>query len=131
MCAVFEIWPAISPGESALSAHALPPIPALLAVIRQIHHDSGQRYGSRVHGTLRTQGSGACRGRIERLMCRYGIRAIMAPLVGLADSRPNLPVPNLNARAFTAAAPGSPVSTTFQLRGWLYVAAIMASSAAK
>lgn len=100
-------------------------------MIRQIHHDSGQRYGSRVHATLRTQGSGACRGRIERLMCRYGIRAIMAPLVGLADSRPNLPVPNLNARAFTAAAPGSPVSTTFQLRGWLYVAAIMASSAAK
>ncbi|HEX4991484.1 MAG TPA: IS3 family transposase [Candidatus Binatia bacterium] len=100
-------------------------------MIRQIHHDGGQRYGSRVHATLRTQGSGACRGRIERLMCRSGIRAIMAPLVGLADSRPNLPVPNLNARAFTAAAPGSPVSTTFQLRGWLYVAAIMASSAAK
>jgi len=40
-------------------------------------------------------------------------------------------VPNLNARAFTAAAPGLPVSTTFQLRGWLYVAAIMAPSAAK
>jgi len=40
-------------------------------------------------------------------------------------------VPNLNARAFTAAAPGLPVSTTFQLLGWLYVAAIMASSAAK
>ena len=100
-------------------------------MIRQIHHDSGQRYGSRVHAALRTQGSGACRGRIERLMCRYGIRAIMAPPVGLADSRPNLSVPNLNARAFTDAAPGSPVSTTFQLRGWLYVAAIMASSAAK
>ena len=100
-------------------------------MIRQINHDSRQRYGSRVHATLRTQGRAACRGRIERLMCRNGIRAIMAPLVGLADSRPNLPVPNLNARAFTAAAPGLPVSTTFQLRGWLYVAAIMAPSAAK
>ena len=76
MCAVFDIWPAISPGGSALQAHALPPIPALLAVIRQIHHDSGQRYGSRVHAALRTQGSGACRGRIERLMCRYGIRRV-------------------------------------------------------
>ena len=88
---------------------------------------------ARVHAALRTQGSGACRGRIERLMRRYGIRAIMAPprRVRINDSRPNLPVPNLNARAFTAAAPGSPVSTTFQLRGWLYVAAIMASSAAK
>jgi hypothetical protein len=64
-------------------------------------------------------------------MCRSGIRAIMAPLVGLEDSRPNLPVPNLNARAFTAAAPGAPVATTFQLRSRLYVAAIMAASAAK
>ena len=48
-------------------------------MIRQIHRDTGQRYGSRVHAALRTQGSGSCRGRIERLMCRYGIRAIMAP----------------------------------------------------
>lgn len=29
--------------------------------------------------------------------------------VSTNNSRPNLPVPNLNARAFTAAAPGSPV----------------------
>jgi hypothetical protein len=33
-------------------------------VIRQIHRDTGQRYGSRVHAALRTQGSGSCRGRI-------------------------------------------------------------------
>jgi hypothetical protein len=98
-------------------------------VIRRIHHDSGQRYGSRVHAPAfgRREVAPAAAGSNGW----YGIRAIMAPLVGLADSRPNLPVPNLNARAFTAAPPGSPVSTTFQLRGWLYVAAIMASSAAK
>jgi hypothetical protein len=49
---------------------------------------------------------GSCRpaaGRIERLMRRYGIRAIMAPprRVRTSDSRSNLPVPNLNARAFS------------------------------
>jgi putative transposase len=49
-----------------------------------------------VHATLRTQGSGACRGRIERLMCRYGIRAIMARRwVSTNDSRLNLQVLNL------------------------------------
>jgi hypothetical protein len=73
-------------------------------------------------------------GRIERLMRRYGNRAIMAPprRVRTSDSRSNLPVPNLNSRAFTAAAPGSPVINYIPTaEGWLYVAAIMASSAAK
>lgn len=53
---------------------------ALLAEIQQVHRESGERYGSpRVHALLRTQGRGASRGRIERLMRRHGIRAIMAP----------------------------------------------------
>lgn len=62
----------------------------------------------RVHAVLQTQGRGASRGRIERLMRRYGIRAIMAAprRVRTTDSRHNLPIaPNLIARDFTAAAP--------------------------
>lgn len=54
---------------------------------------------------LWTQGPGVSRGRIERLMRRHGIRAIMAPprRVRTTDSRHDLPVaPNLIARDFTA-----------------------------
>jgi hypothetical protein len=56
---------------------------------------------------LRLQGRGASRGRIERLMHRRGIRAIMAPprRVRTTDSRHGPPIaPNLVDRNFTAAA---------------------------
>jgi putative transposase len=110
MCAVLEVSPA---GYYAWRARPVSARAAsnstLLAEIRQVHHDSGQRYGSpRVHAALRTQGRGASRGRIERLMRRYGIRAIMARprRVRTTDSRHDLPIaPNLIARDFTAAAP--------------------------
>jgi transposase InsO family protein len=54
---------------------------------------------------LRRQGRGTSRGRIERLMRRHGIRAIMAAprRVRTTDSRHSLPIaPNLIARDFTA-----------------------------
>lgn len=105
----------------------------LLAEIRQVHRDSGQRYGSpRVHAALRTQGRGASRGRIERLMRRYGIRAIMARprRVRTTDSRHDLPIaPNLIARDFTAAAPNrvwlADITYIPTAEGWLYLAAVM------
>jgi putative transposase len=105
----------------------------LLAEIRQVHHDSGQRYGSpRVHAALRTQGRGASRGRIERLMRRYGIRAIMARprRVCTTDSRHDLPIaPNLIARDFTAAAPNrvwlADITYIPTAEGWLYLATVM------
>jgi hypothetical protein len=84
----------------------------VLAEIRQVHRESGQRYGSpRVHAVLRAQGRDVSRGRIERLMHRHGIRAVMAPprRVRTTDSRHNLPIaPNLIARF------GSPISPTFR-----------------
>ena len=47
--------------------------------IKRVHRDTSGRYGSpRIHAELRAQGRGASRGRIERLMRRHGIRAIMA-----------------------------------------------------
>jgi hypothetical protein len=47
--------------------------------IKRVHRDTSGRYGSpRIHAELRAQGRGVSRGRIERLMRRHGIRAIMA-----------------------------------------------------
>ena len=77
--------------------------------IKRVHHDTNGRYGSpRVHAELRAQGRGASRGRIERLMRRHGIRAIMARprRVRTTDSRHDFPIaPDLLERNFIAAAP--------------------------
>jgi len=105
----------------------------LVAAIRRVHRDSGARYGSpRVHAALRAQGRGASRGRIERLMRRHGIRAIMASprRVRTTDSRHTLPIaPNLVARNFTAAAPNrvwlADITYIPTDEGWLYLAAVM------
>jgi transposase InsO family protein len=106
---------------------------ALLAAIRQVHQDSGGRYGSpRVHAALRMQGRGAGRGRIERLMHRHGIRAIMASpcRVRTTDSRHGLPIAsNLIKRDFVAAAPNriwlADITYIPTAEGWLYLAAVM------
>jgi transposase InsO family protein len=134
MCAVLEVSPAgyYAWRERPVSARATSNS-TLLAEIRQVHHDSGQRYGSpRVHAALQTQGHGASRGRIERLMRRYGIRAIMARprRVRTTDSRHDLPIaPNLIARDFTAAAPNrvwlADITYIPTAEGWLYLAAVM------
>jgi transposase InsO family protein len=134
MCAVLEVSPAgyyawrERPASGRTTSNSV-----LLAEIRQIHRESGQRYGSpRVHAVLRTQGRGASRGRIERLMRRHGIRAIMAPprRVRTTDSRHDLPIaPNLIARDFTAAAPNrvwlADITYVPTAEGWLYLAAVM------
>jgi putative transposase len=134
MCAVLEVSPAgyYAWRERPVGTRAASNS-ALLARIRQVHHDSGQRYGSpRVHAALRTQGRGASRGRIERLMRRHGIRAIMTPprRVRTTDSRHDLPIaPNLIARDFTAPAPNrvwlADITYIPTTEGWLYLAAIM------
>jgi putative transposase len=134
MCAVLEVSPAgyYAWRERPVNARAASNS-TLLAEIRQVHHNSGQRYGSpRVHAALRTQGRGASRGRIERLMRRYGIRAIMARprRVRTTDSRHDLPIaPNLIARDFTAAAPNrvwlADITYIPTAEGWLYLAAVM------
>jgi putative transposase len=134
MCAVLEVSPAgyyawrnRPVSERAKSSTAL------LAAIRQAHQDSSGRYGSpRVHAILRRQGRGTSRGRVERLMRRYGIRAIMTPprRVRTTDSRHDLPIaPNLIARDFTAKAPNrvwlADITYIPTAEGWLYLAAVM------
>jgi hypothetical protein len=57
---------------------------ALVDDIERVHREACGRYGSpRIHAELRAQGRGASRGRIERLMRRHGIRAIMACMASM------------------------------------------------
>jgi putative transposase len=134
LCAVLEVspagyyaWRSRPPSTRSMANREL------VAAIRRIHQDSGGRYGSpRVHALLRSQGRGISRGRIERLMRRHGIRAIMAPprRARTTDSRHALPIaPNLLARDFTAAAPNriwlADITYVPTGEGWLYLAAVM------
>ena len=101
--------------------------------IERVHRDTRGRYGSpRIHVELKAQGRGASRGRIERLMHRHGIRAIMAQprRVRTTDSRHDFPIaPNLLDRNFTAAAPNriwlADITYIETDQGWLYLAAVM------
>jgi putative transposase len=105
----------------------------LIDDIRRVHRDTRGRYGSpRIHVELKAQGRGASRGRIERLMRRHGIRAIMAHprRVRTTDSRHDLPIaPNLLNRNFIATAPNqiwlADITYIETDQGWLYLAAIM------
>src|ERR1700757_3874751 len=134
MCDVLGVSPA---GYYAWRARPESPRAAanreLVDDIKRVHRNTNGRYGSpRVHAALRAQGRGASRGRIERLMRRYGIRAIMAPplRVRTTDSRHDLPIaPNLIARDFTASAPNrvwlADITYIPTAEGWLYLAAVM------
>ena len=134
MCSVLEVSPAgyyawrLRP-QSARSAANY----ELLSAIKQLHQDNHGRYGSpRIHIALQNQGRGVSRGRIERLMRRHGVRAIMAPprRVRTTDSRHDLPVaPNLINRNFTAVEPNqvwlADITYIETAEGWLYLAAVM------
>jgi putative transposase len=101
--------------------------------IKRVHRDTNGRYGSpRVHAELRAQGRGASRGRIERLMRRHGIRALMARprRVRTTNSRHDFPIaPNLIERNFSAAAPNriwlADITYVETDQGWLYLATVM------
>jgi putative transposase len=101
--------------------------------IRRVHRDTRGRYGSpRIHVELKAQGRGASRGRIERLMRRHGIKAIMPRprRVRTTDSRHDLPIaPNLLDRNFIATAPNqiwlADITYIETDQGWLYLAAVM------
>jgi putative transposase len=101
--------------------------------IKRVYRDTYGRYGSpRIHVELKAQGRGASRGRIERLMRRHGIRAIMARpyRVRTTDSRHGLPIaPNLLDRNFVAPAPNcvwlADITYVETDQGWLYLATVM------
>lgn len=105
----------------------------LLEQIRQVHGDSGGRYGSpRVHAVLRSRSIRVGRGRVERLMRYHGVRALVARprRVSTTDSRHSFPIaPNLLQRQFTATAPNrvwlADITYLPTSEGWLYLAAVM------
>lgn len=134
MCAVLGVSPAgYYAWRSRPESHRSAANRALLPEIMRVHRNSGGRYGSpRVHAVLRAQGRGVSRGRIERLMRRHGIRAIMMQprRVCTTDSRHDLPIaPNLLDRNFTASAPNhiwlADITYIPTGEGWLYLAAVM------
>jgi putative transposase len=106
---------------------------ALVDDIKRVHRNTCGRYGSlRSHAELRARGRGVSRGRIERLMRRHGIRAIMARprRVRTTDSRHDFPIAaNLVERSFTAAAPNqiwlADITYVETDQGWLYLATVM------
>ncbi len=134
MCDVLGVSPA---GYYAWRARPESPRAAanreLVDDIKRVHRNTNGRYGSpRVHAELRAQGRGASRGRIERLMRRHGIRAIMARprRVRTTDSRHDFPIaPNLLERNFIAAAPNriwlADITYVETDQGWLYLATVM------
>jgi putative transposase len=101
--------------------------------IKRVHRDAYGRYGSpRIHIELRAQRRGVSGGRIERLMRRHGIRAIMAwpRWVRTTDSRHELPIAsNLLDRNFVAPAPNcvwlADITYVETDQGWLYLATVM------
>ena len=121
------------PGARARRAERSAANRELVDEIRRVHRDTSGRYGSpRIHAELKAQGRGVSRGRIERLMRRHGIRAIMARprRVRTTDSRHDLPIaPNLLDRNFIAAAPNriwlADITYVETDQGWLYLAAVM------
>ena len=134
MCSVLEVSPAgyyawrARPQSARSTANC-----ELLTAIKRVHQDNCGRYGSpRIHIALQRQGRSASRGRIERLMRRHGVRAIMAPprRMRTTDSRHDLPIaPNLLNRNFAAAAPNrvwlADITYIETDEGWLYLAAVM------
>ena len=134
MCAVLGVSPA---GYYAWRVRPECPRAAanreLIDDIKRVHRDTHGRYGSpRVYAELKAQGRGASRGRIERLMRRHGIRAIMARprRVRTTDSRHDfLIAPNLIKRNFIATAPNqiwlADITYVETDQGWLYLATVM------
>jgi transposase InsO family protein len=104
----------------------------LVAEIKQVHEQSGRRYGSpRVHQELRARGSSVGRRRVARLMRQNGIYAKRRRRFRTTtDSKHTMPVaPNLLERRFQVDAPNkvwvTDITYIWTREGWLYLAAIL------
>jgi transposase InsO family protein len=101
--------------------------------IRQVHEQSGQRYGSpRVRAALRQQGQRVSSKRVARLMAAQGLagRRPKRRQPRTTVQQPGAPVaPNLLRRDFSASAPDrkwvADISYVETLEGWLYLAVVL------
>jgi putative transposase len=105
----------------------------LLSDIRRVYADHRGRYGApRIHAELRAEGQTVSRKRIERVMCRHGIRAHVPRRyrVCTTDSKHSLPIAaNLLDRNFVAERPDqvwlADITYIPTGEGWLYLAVIL------
>jgi putative transposase len=104
----------------------------LLALIRSVHAESKQAYGSpRITEELKGRGIPVSRDRVRRLMQAYGIRARhKRRYKATTDSKHTLPVaPNLLSRQFETVAPDqvwtADITYIPTREGWLYLAVVM------
>lgn len=102
---------------------------SLIRDIEQIHDSSRKTYGSpRIHAQLRALGRNCGRGRIERLMRKFGIRSkLKRRFRKTTDSGHSERIaPNLVRREFTVDRPNrtwvSDVTYLWTNEGWLYLA---------
>jgi putative transposase len=105
---------------------------ALCTQIREVHAESGERYGSpRVLRELRRQGIFTSKRRVERAMRGMGLyarRPRRFRVTTAADPK-NAVEPNLLSRDFTATAPDqrwvTDITYVWTDEGWCYLAAIL------
>jgi putative transposase len=104
----------------------------LLALIRIIHAESRQAYGSpRITAEIKARGIPVSKDRVRRLMKEYGIRARhKRKFKATTDSNHKLPVaPNLLNQDFTTRWPDqtwvADITYIPTKEGWLYLATIM------
>lgn len=110
----FYAWSRATPSQRALANERV------LTVIRAIHTEHGERYGSpRVQAELRDRGLPVGKHRVARLMRENGLRARMRRRFRrTTDSRYGLPIaPNLLERRFTATAPNQAWVATSRTSG--------------
>lgn len=104
----------------------------LLENIQAVHKGSRSTYGSpRVHKQLLQEGHRCSRGRVERLMSKYGIRARhRRRFTVTTDSRHDLPVAgNILKREFKVDGPdkvwAADITYIPTNEGWLYLAGVL------
>jgi putative transposase len=106
----------------------------LVRVIKDIHQQSRQRYGSpRIHKTLQAQGKQESLGKVKRLMRREGIYSIVTPDFKpkvQEEQQPGLELTNLlkhEPLAITRINQVWYVDITYihTLEGWLYLAGVL------
>jgi putative transposase len=104
----------------------------LLALIRIVHAESKQAYGSpRITAELKARGVPVSKDRVRRLMKEHGIRGRhKRKFKATTDSRHKLPVaPNLLEQDFTTSAPDqtwvADITYIPTREGWLYLATVM------
>ena len=103
----------------------------LLALIKTSYEASGHIYGSpRIHCDLRELGGSCSKGRVERIMRKYKIRAVRDyKQPWYQFKKPSVVAPNYVRQQFTVNKPNSiwvtDITYIRTYQGWLYLAVVI------